>query len=76
MHRDDEMGAFKNHKAFSSYMGRCRTLARKFSIGGLCDSSGGFAIVRGLHIIKLTKTPLIHSVARLNLGDLELCLGG
>ena len=48
----------------------CRTVAGKFSIGGLCVYLGG------LDIIKLSKTPLIHSVSRFNLGGLELCLGG
>ena len=47
-----------------------RTVARKFSIRGLCSSAGG------LEIIKLTETPLIHSVSRFKLGGLELCLGG
>jgi len=41
-----------------------RTVARKFSIGGLCSSAGG------LDITKLTKTPLIYSVSRFNLGGL------
>ena len=47
-----------------------RTVARKFSIGWLCSYAGG-----GLDIIKLTKTQLIYSVSRFNLGGLELCLG-
>jgi len=55
---------------------QARTAARKFSIGGLCDFSGGFAFVRGVDIIKLIKTPLIYSVSRFNLGGLELCLWG
>jgi len=46
-----------------------RTVARKFSIGGIC------VCARGLDIIKLTKI-LIYSVSRFNLGGLELCLGG
>jgi len=37
--------------------------------GGLCVCLGG------LDIIKLTKTPLIYSVSRFNLGVLELCGG-
>jgi len=53
-----------------------RTVARKFSIGGLCSSVGGLRFCGGLHIIKLTKTPLIYSVSRFNLGGLELSLGG
>jgi len=47
-----------------------------FSIGGLCGSAGGFAFVRGVDIIKLTKTPLIYSGSRFYLGGLELCLLG
>ena len=50
--------------------GRCRNVARKFSIGGLC------VCFRGLDIMKLTKTPLIYSVSLFNLWSLELCLGG
>jgi len=46
-----------------------RTVAKKFSIGGLCSSAGG------LDIIKLSKISLIYSVSRFNLGGLELCLG-
>ena len=42
-----------------------RTVARKFSIGGLCVRLGG------LDIIILTKTPLIYSVSRFNLGGLS-----
>ena len=45
-----------------------RTVAKKFSIGGLCVCLGG------LDITKLTKSPLIYSVSRFNLGGLELCL--
>jgi len=53
-----------------------RTVARKFLIGGLCGSAGGLcACAGGLDIIKLTKTPLIYSVSRFNLGGLKLCLG-
>jgi len=47
---------------------RLRTVARKFSIGGLCVFAGE------LDIVKLTKTPLIYSVSIW--GGLELCLGG
>jgi len=47
-----------------------RTVARKFSIGGLCGSAGGF------DIIKLTKAPLISSVSRFNLGGLGALFGG
>jgi len=46
-----------------------RTVARKFSIGGLFDSAGG------LEIIKLTKTPLIYSVSRFNLGAWNIVWG-
>jgi len=54
-----------------------RTVTRNFSIGGLCSSAGElFVCAEGLDIIKLTKTPLIYSVSRFNLGSLELCLGG
>ena len=49
--------------------GRCRNVARKFSIGGLC------VCFRGLDIMKLTKTPLIYSVSHFSLWGLELCLG-
>jgi len=52
-----------------------RTVTRKFSIGELYSSVGGFAFCGGLGIIKLTKTPLIYSVSRFNLGGVELCLG-
>ena len=53
-----------------------RTVARKFSIGGLCSSTGGLCVgAGGLDIIKLTKILLIYSVSRLNLGGLKLCLG-
>jgi len=55
----------------------CRTVARKFAIGGICSSAGRFSLcLGGLEIIKLIKTPLIYSVARFNLGGLEVCLGG
>jgi len=37
---------------------------------GLCGSA------EGLDIIKLTKTPLIYSVSRVNLGKLGVLLGG
>jgi len=54
-----------------------RTVARKFSIGGLCSSAKGLCVcLGGLDIIKLTKTRLIYSVSRFNFGGLELCLGG
>jgi len=39
-----------------------KTVARKFSTGGLCSSAGG------IDFTKLTKTPLIYSVSRFNLG--------
>ena len=45
-----------------------RTVARKFSIGGLCGSAGGF------DIIKLTKAPLICSVSHLKRTYLDLPL--
>ena len=48
----------------------CRTVARKFSIGGFCVCAGG------LDIIKFTKNPLIYSFYVPILGCLELCLGG
>jgi len=47
-----------------------RTVARKFSIRGLCSSAGG------LEIIKLTETPLIHSVSRFKLGAWSFVWGG
>ena len=54
-----------------------RTVARKFSIGGLCISEGGFGFVReGLDTQKLTKTQLIYSVSCYNLGGLEIRMGG
>jgi len=60
-----------------TYSSLSRTVARKFSIGGLCSSAGGLCVcLGGLDIIKLTKAPLIYSVSRFNLGGLELCLGG
>jgi len=38
----------------------CRTVAGKFSIGGLCSSAGRFFVCAGgLDIVKLTKNPLI-----------------
>jgi len=46
-----------------------RTVASKYSIGELC------VCLVGLDITKLTKTPLIYSVSRFNLGGVELCLG-
>jgi len=46
-----------------------RTVARVFN-SGLCSSGGG------LDIIKLTKTPLIYSVSRSNLGGLRAWFGG
>jgi len=49
---------------------KTRTVARKFSIGGLCVCAGG------IEIIKLTKTPLIYSVSRFNLGALGALFGG
>jgi len=55
----------------------CRTVVRKFSIGGLCSSAWGlFVCARGLDIIELTKTPLIYSVSRFNFGGLGVVLGG
>jgi len=54
-----------------------RTVARKFSKGGLCSSAGGlFVCAGGLAITKLTKTPLIYSVSRFNLGGLGVLFGG
>jgi len=47
-----------------------RTVARKFSIGGLCSSA------RGLDITKLTKIPLIYSVSLSIWRVLEIFLGG
>jgi len=44
-------------------------VARKFSIGGLCVCAGG------LDIPKLTKTQLIYSVSRFNLGELGVLFG-
>ena len=53
------------------------SVARKFSTGRLCSSAWGlFVCAGGLDIINLTKTQLIYSVSRFNLGGLELCLGG
>jgi len=48
----------------AKYVLRARTVARKFSIGGLCVCEGG------LDIIKLTEIPLIYSVLCFNLGKL------
>jgi len=54
-----------------------RTVTRKFSIGGLCGSASELCVFFGsLDIIKLTKTPLIYSVSRFNLGGLGALLGG
>ena len=54
-----------------------RTVARKFSIRGLCHSVGGFGFVRGgLTFQKLTKTQLIHGVSCFNLGGLGALFGG
>jgi len=46
-----------------------RTVARKFSIGGLCICAGG------LDIIKLTKIPHIYSGSRFHLGGLGALFG-
>jgi len=55
----------------------CRTVARKFSIGGLCSSAGGLCVcLGGLDIIKLTKTPLIYSASPFNLEGLGALFGG
>jgi len=44
---------------------------------GLRGSAGVLRVCAGgLDIIKLTKTPLLYSVSRFNLGGLKLCLGG
>ena len=54
-----------------------RTFARKFLIRGLCSSAGGgVRLCGGLDFIKLTKTPLIYSVSRFNLGGLGALFGG
>jgi len=54
-----------------------RTVARRFSIGGFAVLRGGFSFVRGgLDIINLTKTPLIYSVSRFNLGGHGALFGG
>jgi len=54
-----------------------KTVARKFSIGGLCSSAGGLLVcVGGIDIIKLTKTPLIYSVSPFSLGGLGALFGG
>jgi len=45
-----------------------RTVAKNFSIGGLCSSAVRLDI-------KLSKISLIYSVSRFNLGGLEVCLG-
>ena len=47
-----------------------------FQWEGFAVLRGAFRLCGGLDIIKLTKTPLIYSVSRFNLGSLELCLGG
>jgi len=47
-----------------------------FSVRGLCSSAGGFFVCAGLDFIKLTKTPLIYSVSRFNLGGLGALFGG
>jgi len=54
-----------------------RTVARKFSIGGLCISAEGVGFVRGvLTLKKLTKSQLIYSVSCFNLGKLGASFGG
>ena len=54
-----------------------RTVARKFSIGGLCVSAGCFGFVRrGLTLQKLTKSQLIYNVSCFSLGGLGAFLGG
>jgi len=54
-----------------------RTVARKFTIGRLCDSARGLCVCAvGLDIIKLTKTPLIYSASRFKLGGLGALFGG
>ena len=54
-----------------------RTVARKFSIRGLCSSAEGLCVCAGgLDMMKLTKIPLIYSVSRFNLGDLGALFGG
>jgi len=41
-----------------------RTVARKFSVGGLCVSAGGiWACARGLDILKLTKSQQLNRVS-------------
>jgi len=53
-----------------------RTIARKFSIGGLCVSAGrALFLWGGLTFQKLTKTYSVYSVSCFNLGGLKLCLG-
>jgi len=47
-----------------------RTVARKSSIGG------ALRLCRGLDILKIGKSLLIHSVSYSDLGALKLCLGG
>jgi len=47
-----------------------RTVARKYSVGGLYVCAGG------LDILIFDKTSLIYSVSYFNLGGLELCLEG
>jgi len=53
-----------------------RTVARKISIGALRFYGEVLRLCGALDIIKLTKTPLIYSVSRFNLGGLEICLEG
>jgi len=52
---------------------RGKTVARKFSIGGLCVSAGGFGFVLGGLTLKLNWFIMFHISIW---GDLELCLGG
>ena len=62
---------WKNNLTFNG-IGHYRTVARKFSIGGLRGSAGELCVCAGggLDIIKLTKTPLIYNVSRFNSGGL------
>ena len=54
--RTESDGAFGKKQVWHPHV-RTRTVARKFSIGGLCVCAGW------LDIIKLTKIPLIYSVS-------------
>jgi len=59
----------RTNPRYQRYELSCRTVARKFSIGGLC-------VCAGVDIPKLNKTQLVYSISRFNFGGLGALLGG